>query len=109
MAGVQHQFKSINQIQSLSLLTAQYPDLFADKLGCIKNIKARIYIGDVRIWTDGRAIKKIIKRERHPLANLVDIKHTINGSKFFSKIDLKHGYHQVVLDENSIQCTAFLY
>jgi len=162
MDGTTHQFKTINQIQSLALLTAQYPKLFADRLGCIKNILAKIYLdenvkpvimanrplpfhlrakvllelqrmidngviemahgpttwlsamvivtkenGDVRICTDGRAIKKAIKRERHPLANLVDIKHTINGSEYFSKIDLKNGYHQVQLDESSRQLTAF--
>jgi len=162
MTDTTNQFKSVNQIQSLSMLTAQYPKLFANKLGCIKNILAKIYLdetikpvvmanrplpfhlrakvlaeldrmkandviemalgpttwlsamvivskenGDVRICTDGRAIKKAIKRERHPLANLVDIKHTINGSTHFSKIDLKNGYHQVQLDEKSRQFTAF--
>jgi len=63
--------------------------------------------GSVRICTDGRAIKSAIKRERHPLANITDIKHIINGAQYFSKIDLKSGYHQVMLEKSSRQCTAF--
>jgi len=36
-----------------------------------------------------------------------DIMHSVNGAKFFSKIDLNQGYHQVELSPESRHVTAF--
>ena len=45
--------------------------------------------------------------ERHIMPTLDDFKAAVNGSKYFSKIDLKQAYHQVELDPESRFITTF--
>ena len=35
-----------------------------------------------------------------------DIEYQINGAKFFSKVDLKNGYHQLELEEHTRDVTT---
>ncbi|KAK9722338.1 hypothetical protein QE152_g19754 [Popillia japonica] len=48
-----------------------------------------------------------IKRVRHLTPTIDDIIVALNGSKFFSKLDLKDGYHQLVLDKQSRGITSY--
>ena len=63
--------------------------------------------GSLRLCTDGRALKQAIRRTKHPPVTVVDIKHKLSGSKFFSKIDLKNGYYQIKLARESRKYTTF--
>ena len=63
---------------------------------------------DVRICVDMRCANKAIKRERHPIPTLKEIAYNLNGAKFFSKADLKLGFHQLELDEDSRSITTFV-
>lgn len=49
----------------------------------------------------------VILPERHPTPTVNDIFHTHNGAKVFSKLDLRAGYHQLLLDEESRYMTTF--
>ncbi|CAB3987669.1 Transposon Tf2-9 poly, partial [Paramuricea clavata] len=62
--------------------------------------------GDIRLCTDMRRANEAIVREKFPIPTVDDILHEINGSKVFSKLDLKYGYHQLELEEKSREITT---
>ena len=55
--------------------------------------------GDVRVCVDMRRANEAIIRERHPIPTVEELLHDLNGSTVFSKIDLKWGFHQILLSE----------
>ena len=63
--------------------------------------------GDVRLCVDMRMANKAIKRERHPSPTVDDLIHILNGATVFSKLDLRAGYHQLTLAEESRYITTF--
>ena len=63
--------------------------------------------GDVRIYVDMRRANEAVIRERHPIPTVEELLHRLNGSTMFSKLDLKWGFHQIVLDKDSRPITTF--
>ncbi|XP_028411669.1 uncharacterized protein K02A2.6-like [Dendronephthya gigantea] len=63
--------------------------------------------GGTRICVDMRAANEAIECERHIMPTLSDFRAEMNGSKYFSKIDLKQAYHQLELTEESRYITTF--
>lgn len=63
--------------------------------------------GEVRICVDMRQANKAIMRERHPSPTVDDIVQKLNNARVFSKIDLRSGYHQLMLAEESRYITTF--
>ena len=63
--------------------------------------------GSKRIFIDFRSPNKILRPVSFPLPLIDDILTLLGGSKWFTTIDLKSGYYQVLLNEQSKEKTTF--
>ena len=62
---------------------------------------------DIRLCVDMRRANEAIQRERHPIPTVEEITQDLSGSRIFSKLDLKWGYHQIGLTQESRGITTF--
>nr|GFC19971.1 putative reverse transcriptase domain-containing protein [Tanacetum cinerariifolium] len=55
--------------------------------------------GSMRLCIDYRELNRITIHNRYPLPRIDDFFDQLQGAKYFSKIDLRPGYHQLRTDE----------
>ncbi|GJT96023.1 putative reverse transcriptase domain-containing protein [Tanacetum coccineum] len=63
--------------------------------------------GSFRMCIDYRELNKLTIKNRHPLPRIDDLFDQLQGSQYFSKINLRSGYHQLRVHEDDIPNTAF--
>ena len=63
--------------------------------------------GSWRLCIDYRALNKITVKNRYPLPRIDDLIDQLQGARYFTKIDLKSGYHQVRVKPEDVWKTAF--
>ena len=72
------------------------PVLFARKKG-----------GEWRMCIDYCALNKITVKDKFPLPRAEDLFDQLKGAKYFTKIDLKSGYHQIKVRADDVPKTTF--
>ena len=63
--------------------------------------------GTWRFCVDFRNLNAVTVRDSFPLPRIDDLLHKVGQAKVFSKMDMQSGFHQVPMEEISIETTAF--
>ncbi|GJU42132.1 reverse transcriptase domain-containing protein [Tanacetum coccineum] len=73
---------------------------------CLAPSKLEELSGQLKELQD-KELNKLTVKNRYPLPRIDDLFDQLQGSRFFSKIDLRSGYHQLRVHEDDIPNTAF--
>ncbi|CAI7787943.1 unnamed protein product [Closterium sp. NIES-54] len=63
--------------------------------------------GSLRMCVDYRGLNKITVKNRYPLPRIDELFEKVGEARYFSKLDLRSGYHQVRIQSEDIPKTAF--
>ncbi|GJR77647.1 putative reverse transcriptase domain-containing protein [Tanacetum coccineum] len=63
--------------------------------------------GSFRMFIDYNELNKLTVKNRYPLPRIDDLFDQLQGSSVYSNIDLRSGYHQLIVRDEDIPKTAF--
>ncbi len=63
--------------------------------------------GSLRLCVDFRKLNARVVRDSFPLPRIEESLEALQGARYFSSLDLAHGYHQLAMDPNSVEKRAF--
>jgi hypothetical protein len=63
--------------------------------------------GSMRLCVDYRDLNAVTIKNKYPMPRIDDLFDQLRGAKYFSKIDLRSGYHQLRVRQEDISKTAF--
>ena len=99
----------VNVEDKLKLL--EYQDIIEEVTGPTTWVSPLVIVdkpnGDIQLCVNICKPNEALRRTHHPYPTSEETLQDLNGSKFFSKIDLKECYHQIELAESSRHLTTF--
>ena len=63
--------------------------------------------GSSRLCVDYRQLTKLTIKNKYPLPRIDDLMDQLNETTVFSKIDMRSGYHQILVKVEDVQKIAF--
>ena len=63
--------------------------------------------GTIMFRIDYRKLNEVTIPDKHPLPNPEDTLGALGGAKWFSTVDLKSGFYQILIKESDTPLTAF--
>ena len=64
--------------------------------------------GSSRLYVDYRQLNKLTIKNKYPLPRIDDLLYQLKGTWVFSKIDLRSGYHQILVRLEDMQKITFM-
>ena len=61
----------------------------------------------LRLCVDYIRFNKVTVKNKYPLPRMKDLFNQLKGSRYFSKINLRSGYHKMIVKEEDILKTTF--
>ena len=74
----------------------------------MKKVSGNKWNRDIRLCMDFWALNSVTKDPTYLVPLLREMLSRLVGKKIFSELDLVDAYHQIVLDEESMECTTFM-
>ena len=63
--------------------------------------------GSLRLCVDYRGLNNITLKDRTPLPNIKEMQDRLNGARIFSKLDLRDGFNNILINPEDTHKTAF--
>ena len=63
--------------------------------------------GELRLCLDPHDLNEAIHHDHHKMPTVQEVAHEFAHSRFFTKLDARHGYWSIVLDQDSSMLTTF--